>query len=218
MRENGNRAGRKLTTSRLPACFACLSMLLAASSSAGGAARQDAATGVDSKGVARMLSSRNPVQRREAAEALARAASVEHRRLVEGYRVQESDAKVRLALDWALYRMGKSQALFEVVRALDSSRAEQALQYLSRLETPEPLYAFLGRTNGKTQVRLIEALAHVGDAGTLDKIKPFESSPDPVIAEAAKFAEREITIRLEESPKVNPKRERRVGKADEETP
>lgn len=176
------------------------------------------ASGRSSQEVARLLSSKNPLQRREAAEELARAASVEHLRLVEGYRVQEGEARVRLALDWALYRMGKRQALFPVVRDLDSSRTDQAFQYLSALDGPEPLYVFLNRVNGKTQIRLLELLARLGDADTLEQIKPFEASLDPVVSDAAKFAEREISIRLEESPRDEPKRPRQTGKRDEDEP
>ena len=173
----------------------------------------------DSASVARRLSSRNPLERREAAEALARAASAEHRRLAEGYRAQEKDARARVALDWALYRMGKTEALFPLVDALDSKKtAEQAVSYLRQMETPEPLYVFLGRVNGNTQIRLLEVLASVGDAATLERVKPYADSLDPGIADAAKFAEREIGIRLEETPAVEPKRSRRVGTDEDETP
>ena len=168
--------------------------------------------------VARSLASRNPLQRREAAEELARLVAVEHLKLVEGYRMQERDARVRLALDWALYRLGKNEALFQLVRALDSSRYEQTLGYLSQLETPEPLYIFLKRTNGNTQIKLLEVLARIGDSTTLEQIKPLTASLDPVISDAAKFAEREITIRLEETPAVEPKRPRQVGKKENDTP
>jgi hypothetical protein len=113
--------------------------------------------------------------------------------------------------------MGKTQALFEVVRALDSSRYEQALSYLSQMETPEPLYVFLKRTNARTQGRLIEALARVGDASTLEELKPFVESADPLLSEAAKFAEREITIRLEEKGAPDEvQRPRRSGSTPEE--
>ena len=169
-------------------------------------------TSVDSATVARKLSSRNPVERRAAAEDLARMAAAEHRRLTEGYRAQEKDSRVRLALDWALYRMGKNEALFEVVGALDSKKsAEQAVGYLKQIESPDPLYVFLGRVNGNTQIRLLEVLAAVGDQTTLERIKPYTESLDPGIADAAKFAEREIGIRLEERPTVEPKRQRKVG-------
>src|SRR5918999_1177549 len=84
------------------------------------------AQGVDSAAVARKLSSRIASERRAAAEELARLAAVEHRRLAEGYRVQEKDAGVKLALDWALYRMGKNETLFQLVNALAKKRrAEQ---------------------------------------------------------------------------------------------
>jgi hypothetical protein len=196
--------------------------LAAAALLAGEAAAQEtgaAAVGFDSATVARRLSSRNARERQEAAEGLARAAAVEHRRLVEGYRVQEKDSRVRLALDWALYRMGRDASLFALVDALDEKkRAEQAVGYLKQLESPAPLYVFLDRVNGNTTVRLLEVLAAVGDRDTLARVKPFEASPDPGISDAAKFAEREITIRLEETPAPEPKRERKVGQSAETEP
>jgi len=182
---------------------------------------QDDAVGVarqDSASVAKRLSSRNASERRGAAEELARLAAIEHRRLVEGYRVQERDVRVKLAMDWALYRQGKSEAIYSLVRALDSKQAEQAVSYLSALETPEPLYAVLSRVNGNTQIRLLEVLAHVGDRDTLERIKPFTDSLDPGISDAAKFAEREITIRLEETPAAEPKRQRLVSKGETSEP
>ncbi|MFL6336253.1 MAG: hypothetical protein ACJ754_23365 [Pyrinomonadaceae bacterium] len=177
------------------------------------------APGADSATVARRLSSRLVSERRAAAEELARLAAVEHRRLAEGYRAQEKDARVKLALDWALYRMGKDETLFNLVGALDEKgRAEQSVAYLKQLEGPAPLYVFLGRVNGQTQARLLEVFATVGDRDTLEKIQPYTQSLDPLIADAAKFAEREITIRVEETPAAEPKRERKVGKAEETRP
>ena len=171
------------------------------------------APGADSSTVARKLSSRIASERRAAAEELARLVAVEHRRLAEGYRAQEKDSRVKLALDWALYRMGKNESLFQLVGALDEKKeAEQVVGYLKQLEGPEPLYVFLGRVNGHTQIRLLEVLATVGDRGTLEKIQPFTQSLDPLIADAAKFAEREIQIRVEETPAVEPKRQRKAGK------
>ncbi|HEX7314699.1 MAG TPA: hypothetical protein VF297_12305 [Pyrinomonadaceae bacterium] len=198
---------------------ALFGVLAPATVASGASARQDEpskAQGADSSAVARKLSSRIASERRAAAEELARLAAVEHRRLVEGFRVQEKDARVKLALDWALYRMGKNETLFELVNALDEKKqAEQSVAYLKQLEGPEPLYVFLGRVNGYTQARLLEVLAAVGDRATLEKIQPYTQSLDPLIADAAKFAEREITIRVEETPAAEPKRERKVGRANE---
>ena len=176
-------------------------------------------SGIDSAAVARKLSSRYPVERRTAAEELARLAAVEHRRLTEGYRAQERDARVRLAMAWALYRMGKNESLFPVVRALDEKKlAEQSVAYLKQLEGPDPLYVFLDRVNGNTEIRLLEVLAAIGDRATLERIKPYTESLDPLIADAAKFAEREIGIRLQEQPVVEPKRPRKVGNSAETEP
>ena len=178
-----------------------------------------AARAQDSVPVSRRLSSRIASERRGAAEELARLAAVEHRRLVEGYRVQEKDDSVKNALDWALYRMGRSESLFALVRTLDSKKhAEQTVGYLKQLETPTPLYMFLDRVNGNTQIRLLEVLAAVGDRDTLERIKPFTQSLDPGIADAAKFAEREISIRLEETPTPEPRRQRRTGQDEDRPP
>ncbi|MCA1816994.1 MAG: hypothetical protein LC746_11410 [Acidobacteria bacterium] len=145
---------------------------------------------------ARQLTNNDPLIRQRAAEELARLKATEKRRLVEGYRLQEKNDRVRLALDWALYRMGKTEALFEIVRALDSSRGNQSVAYLNDLGAPEPLYLFLDRASGTTLTRLLEALARLGDADTLERVKPYAASNDPKVASAARFAEREITRRL----------------------
>jgi len=197
-----------------------LTLLLLVAANASALAQDESAnpSAFDSATVARKLSSRSPLERREAAEALARAAAAEHRRLAEGYRAQEKDTRVRVALDWALYRMGKNEALFGVVSAIDSKKtAEQAVGYLKQIESPEPLYVFLGRVNGNTLIRVIEVLAAVGDAATLERVKPYAESLDPGIADAAKFAEQEINLRLQEPPAVEPKRQRKVGGTSDDT-
>jgi hypothetical protein len=172
-----------------------------------------------SAAAAKQLGSRDPVTRQRAAEELAAIGATNQRRLLEGYRLQEKNARVRLALDWALYRTGKSAALFELVRALDSSRAAQSRAYLSALETPEPLYLFLERANGVTQAELLRVLAKVGDAGTLDRLKPYAESYDPKIAEAARLAADEISQRLSQpQPSDTATRPRQVGTGEDETP
>jgi HEAT repeat protein len=156
------------------------------------------------------LTSRDPLERQRAAEELARIAEGANRKLLDGYRLQEKNQRVKLALDWALYRIGKTEALFAVVRDLDSTRSNQSSAYLLALETPEPLYFFLERVNGNTQARLLETLGRIGDAGTLDKIRPYRESFDPKTAKAADEATREIELRLGQTPDDNPKRPRQT--------
>jgi len=172
----------------------------------------------DANVLMRQLTDRDPLVRQRAAEGLARLAAPERRKLVEGYRLQEKHARVRLALDWALYRMGKGDALYAVVRDLDSTRYNQSEAYLAELETPEPLYNILPRVNGNTQIKLLESLARAGNAGTLEIVAPYASSPDPKIADAARFAQRDITRRLNEPQPDTKTRTRQAGKANPTNP
>ena len=182
-------------------CFPSLVLLLSLIIFAGSVSAQESETPSeptreDVSVVMRDLTNRDPLVRQRAAEELARLVSVEQRRLVEGYRWQEKDHRARLALDWALYRMGKDAALFELVKALDTKLYTQAQSYLAEIESPQVLYKFLAPANGNTQIRLLEVFARAGDAGTLETIAVYESSLDPKIAAAAQFAAREINLRL----------------------
>jgi len=149
---------------------------------------------------AKQLNSPDAHVRQRSAEALARLAATDQIKLVEGYRLQEKNKDVRLALDWALYRMGRSEALYRIVDELDSGRQAQAVGYLSELESPDVLYPFLSRTKNAPRITagLLKALARVGDAQTLDLIKPFRESHQPYVAEAAEVAHDEIEKRLGE--------------------
>lgn len=149
---------------------------------------------------AKQLSSPDANVRRRSAEALARLAATDQRKLVEGYQLQEKNKEVRLALDWALYRMGRSEALYRIVKDLDSNRQDQAVGYLAEFESPDVLYPFLKKENNPPRVNagLLKALGRIGDAQTLDLIKPFRESHQPYVAEAAELAHDEIEKRLGE--------------------
>ena len=165
------------------------------------------------------LGSREPFVRQHAAEELARRADTDQLKLVEGYRLQEKDARVKAAMDWALYRMGKTASLFNLVRALDSAQAEQVASYLKQLDGPQPLYVFLGKTKRVAQVRLLEVLSEIGDAETLERIKPLLVSVEPNVAAAAESATDQINNRLAGQPAATaPTRPRQVGQTEEPTP
>jgi hypothetical protein len=180
--------------------------------------RQDDATDKnESDQYARQLASLDPALRQAAAEALARLVALEQKKLVEGYVLQEKDKRVRLALNWALYRMGKSPVLIQIVRDLESSRHEQAAGYLTQLESPTLLYPFLHQENISTKIvpRLLDVLGRIGDAETLDQIKPFNDSFDPKIAEAAQLSTSMIQHRLGETPPSTKTRPRTIGTPDQ---
>ena len=182
--------------------------------------KDEAATQIDSAQYARQLSSSNPQTRQSAAEELARLAAIEQKKLVEGYVLEERDKRVRLALNWALYRMGKSMMLFPIVRDLDSSRHDQAADYLAQLESPEPLYSFLRQENmtAKVTARLLEVLGRVGDAETLVQIKPLTASFDPKISEAAQASTNMIQQRLGQPQQPGKTRPRVLGRGEQPSP
>ncbi len=176
-------------------------------------AQQEPIDGVDARSnpaeFAKGLGSTDPLLRQRSAEALAKLAATDQRKLVEGYQLQEKNKEVLLALDWALYRMGKAEALYGVVAALDSGRQQQAVNYLSELESPDVLYPFLKRSNNTPRINagLLKALARTGDAQTLELVTPFRESHQPYVAEAAEIAHDEIEKRLNE-PAANATRAR----------
>ena len=159
---------------------------------------------------AKQLASPDPLTRQLAAEELARLAAVDQLRLVDGYRAQEKDKQVRLALDWALYRLGRPEKLYAVVSELEGKRSKQATGYLAQVEGPQLLYPFLRDATGKTLVGLLDALGKLGTAETLPQIKVYQSNFDPAVATAAKAAETEIAGRLAETPVNTGSRDRVV--------
>lgn len=181
-------------------------------------AQQSSIDGVDARSnpaeFAKQLGSTDPLLRQRSAEALARLAATDQRKLVEGYQLQEKNKEVRLALDWALYRMGHAEALYRVVGELDSGRQDQAIGYLAELESPDLLYPFLKRSNNAPRINagLLKALARIGDAQTLELIKPFLESHQPYVAEAAEIAHDEIEKRLGEPVPATRARPRTVEK------
>lgn len=164
--------------------------------------------------IAKQLGSTDALVRQRSAEALARLASADQRKLVEGYELQEKNKEVRLALEWALYRMGRSESLYRIVGELDSGRQQQAIGYLSELESPALLYPFLNQPKNAPRINagLLKALARTGDAQTLDLIKPFRESHQPYVAEAAEIAHDEIEKRLGEPAPLTRTRPRSVEK------
>jgi hypothetical protein len=156
------------------------------------------------------LTSVDPLTRQRAAEELASLGAVEQKLLVEGYRLQEKDKRVKLALDWALYRMGVESKLYEVVKELGTSRRNQATTYLVEYVKPDLLYPFL-RADDKTLIGLLGVFARIGDAETATKIEPYTRVLNPEIVSSAKYAKEEIKNRLSEPEQPTQTRQRTVS-------
>jgi HEAT repeat protein len=182
------------------------------------------ADGIDARSdtavLGRLLGSADPLQRQRAAEALAQLAATDQKKLIEGYYLQEKNKSVRLALEWALYRIGKEDVLFRIVRDLDSSRHDQAVGYLSQLDSPALLYPFLGREDNKAKVLvgLVEALGRLGDAETIDQLQKYRDSFTPGVAAAAERAIDDIATRLTQAVPNIRSRPRTVIKPEQSSP
>lgn len=162
------------------------------------------------------LSSRDALLRQRAAEEIARVVAVDQRKLIEGHRLQESNARVKLALDWALFRLGRNESLFNVVQQLgESSRADQARGYLMQIEGPAPLYIFLDRAPDKVKLKLMEVLGEIGDANTAERLRVFASSENDKLADASRKAINLIDERLSRASTESVSRPRRSGSGDE---
>lgn len=159
------------------------------------------------------LTSTDPLTRQRAAEELAVLGAVEQKLLIDGYRLQEKDKRVRLALDWALYRIGVESKLYEVAKELGTSRRNQAASYLVEYVKPDLLYQFL-RADDKTLIGLLDVLAKIGDAETLTKIEPYTKVLNPEIVSSAKYAKEEIGKRLSQSTQPKQTRPRTIEGKD----
>ena len=174
----------------------------------------------DTAALGRQLGDSDPLVRQRAAEALARLAATDQKKLIEGYYLQEKNKQVRLALEWALYRTGKNETLFRIVRDLDSGRHDQALAYLTQVDSPGVLYPFLKRQDNKARVTvgLLEALAQIGNADSRQQIEPFRDSLAPGVATAAEKALQDLDARLGQPTATKPTRPRNVTKPDDNPP
>lgn len=174
----------------------------------------------NAKAIAARLGSKDAYERQRAAEALATLAAVSEKKMLEGYRLQEKDKSVRLALDWALYRTGKTEALYQIVRELDSSRHDQAVGYLQRLDSPALLHEVLLRDRNQPQITagILEALAKIGNNESLELAKSFRDSFNPGVAAAAEIATDAMEKRLAQNENMPPSRPRTVGSAERPSP
>ena len=181
---------------------------------------QDRETQITNAATAQQLSSPDPAVRRQAAEELARVAAFDQKKLLEGYHLQEKDRKVRLALEWALYRVGKTDALYRLVRELGSSRYDQAVGYLKQLDSPNLIYPFLKAQDSTPRIKagLLEALGYLGDSESLEVIKPYRDSFAPGVAEAAESAFDRIEARLAQVEPDKPSRPRTVSSTEPSSP
>ena len=105
--------------------------------------------------------------------------------------LREDSGNVRLAMGFALFRMGREEHLVELV---DKVGDDQAYFYLLELEPAEvaKLYPYLGSEKSSIQTRLLDVIGMRGDMSALSIVQPMVESRDADVVSAANLAIRRL--------------------------
>ncbi|MCS7079357.1 MAG: HEAT repeat domain-containing protein [Chloracidobacterium sp.] len=142
------------------------------------------------------LNQRSPERRRFAAEGLGRCGATAYVDRLLNDRLTEKNESVRLAQAFALYRLGRTDFLQEVVGQLDSLRhGAQAESYLYSLTRSADLHPYLRSAGVRGIERMMRAMERIGTRDDLPVLQPLLRSSDRRIANAANRAIRQIEAR-----------------------
>jgi len=147
------------------------------------------------------LESPDKLNRASAAEGLARAGDPKVLPDLEKAYAVEKDAEVKLALEFAMTALGKSDYLSDLVNELPSrTRGDVAQPYLIELTRISgflpKLYPYLQSPNASVRKRLCTVLMVGGDQTSLDQLDRLSHDPDSSVAAAALEAKSGLRARL----------------------
>jgi HEAT repeat protein len=147
------------------------------------------------------LESPDKLNRASAAEGLARAGDPKALPDLEKAYAVEKDAEVKLALEFAMTALGKSDYLSDLVNELPSrTRGDVAQPYLIELARVPGflprLYPYLQSPNASVRKRLCTVLMLGGDQTSLDQLDRLSHDPDSDVAAAALAAKSGLRARL----------------------
>lgn len=144
----------------------------------------------------RMKNDKSAAIRLYANEGLARTVTASQKTAISAARLIEKNAAVRTAQAFALLRIGESEYLDELVRALEkSSTRELAKEYL--IETPqadrESLFAPRS-VSSTARAELADVYGRLGDPNALPRLQEFATDKDGDVARAAERATRRLAV------------------------
>ena len=124
-------------------------------------------------------------------EGLGRAESSLHTTEVARRHLRETSKNMRLAMSFALFRMGRDEHLSELVAQVDE---EQAFNYLFEMESPDikKLYPYLKSGNDSSKLRLLEIVGQRGDQSAVEIIQEITDSANSEVSSAANLALRRL--------------------------
>jgi HEAT repeat protein len=136
------------------------------------------------------LSDKDPNMRRAAAEGLGRVGDASVSGQLESGATADDSEPVRLAMAFALQKLGRNYVT-RIVDAMDSPRmSAQAQEYLIELGPPiaQSLYPRLQETDAGIREGVADVLGLVGDEKALPILEPVTQDRDANVATAAKRA------------------------------
>jgi HEAT repeat protein len=142
----------------------------------------------------RLKADKNESLRLYANEGIARTANAEQKSEISAARLIEKSAVVRTAQAFALLRIGESEFLDELIRALDkTSTRDLAKEYLLETKPVDRPALFTPRpVNSVTRAELADVLGRIGDPNALPWLQELSHDSDSDVAKAAGLATRRI--------------------------
>ena len=107
----------------------------------------------------------------------------------------DDDGSVRLALSFALYRLGREEHLVELVEEV---KGDQAYSYLVEMPTDKvkQLYPYARSTDNGKKAELLKIIGRRGEATALEFIREFTNHENAEVASAANLATRYLNSRF----------------------
>ncbi len=126
-----------------------------------------------------------------AAEGLGRIGDTSYLTEVGRQYLREDSGKVKLALNYSLYNLGREEHLIELVGNLDSDQVYYYLLEMDAGEVPK-LYPYLRESDHSIRMRLLDIVGLRGDPSAFPIIQEMAGSPNAELASAANLALRRI--------------------------
>ncbi|HET9529389.1 MAG TPA: HEAT repeat domain-containing protein, partial [Blastocatellia bacterium] len=162
------------------------------------------------------MADRDDDRRRYAFEGLARIADPRYLDQISRLVLTERSSHVKLAQQWALYKMGSRPNIQYVVRKLGTDQQDQAYHYLMEANSPADLFPYVRSSDKQVRRSVIEILGRIGDQATINELEPIARTSGAGTSDIATVAIKRIEWRLGGGPRPNDavlKRETRPRRA-----
>ncbi len=142
-------------------------------------------------------------RRRYAVEGLARIADQKYANQISRLILTEKNGDVKLAMSWALYKMGEREQIKNIAPRLASGQREQAYGYLMEIDYISDLYPYARSSNMEVRQNAIEILGKTGDKATISELEPIATTSGVETANNATLAIKRIEWRIAGKPRAS---------------